>query len=309
MSASSSKLAIYGGIAANVAIAVSKFVAAYFTGSSAMLSEGIHSLVDTGNGGLLLYGIHRSQRPADDQHPFGHGKELYFWTLIVAVLVFALGGGMSVYEGIKHLQHPEPLENPFWNYIVLGISILFEGGSAWLAIQQLLQKRVPGRSFWRTLRTSRDPAIFTSVFENGAAVAGLLIALVGVWLGHQLANPYLDGGASVLIGVLLAGVAMLLVARAKHLITGEGVSATTLKELQRLARATPGVVQVRQPLTMYLGPDEVMLALDVDFEDQLTATEVEQAVVAVEQAVRASHPEFKRIFIEAKSLTDRVSVS
>ena len=292
-------------MAANVAIAVSKFVAAYFTGSSAMLSEGIHSLVDTGNGGLLLYGMHRSQRPADEQHPFGHGKELFFWTLIVAVLVFALGGGMSVYEGIKHIQHPEPLKNPLWNYIVLSISILFEGASAGIAIKELLKQQVPGRSFWRTLRTSRDPAIFTSVFENGAAVAGLLIALVGVWLGHQLDNPYLDGGASVLIGVLLAGVAILLVARAKHLITGEGVGPTVLKELQQLARATPGVVQVRPPLTMYLGPEEVILALDVDFEDHLTATEVEHAVEAVEQAIRTSHPEFKRIFIEAKSLTGR----
>ena len=292
-------------MAANVAIAISKFVAAYFTGSSAMLSEGIHSLVDTGNGGLLLYGMHRSQRPADEQHPFGHGKELFFWTLIVAVLVFALGGGMSVYEGIKHIQHPEPLKNPLWNYIVLSISILFEGASAGIAIKELLKQQVPGRSFWRTLRTSRDPAIFTSVFENGAAVAGLLIALVGVWLGHQLDNPYLDGGASVLIGVLLAGVAILLVARAKHLITGEGVGPTVLKELQQLARATPGVVQVRPPLTMYLGPEEVILALDVDFEDALTATEVEHAVEAVERAIRASHPEFKRIFIEAKSLTGR----
>ena len=234
--------------------------------------------------------MHRSQRPADDQHPFGHGKELYFWTLIVAVVVFALGGGMSVYEGLKHIQDPEPLKDPLWNYIVLGISILFEGASGGLAVKQLLKRRVPGRSFWRTLRTSRDPAIFTSVFENGAAVAGLLIALVGVWLGHQLQNPYFDGGASLLIGLLLAGVAILLVARAKQLIVGEGVGPTMLKELQQTARRTPGVVQVRQPLTMYLGPDEIILALDVDFEDHLTATEVEHAVVAMEEAVRAGHP-------------------
>ena len=292
-------------MAANVAIAISKFIAAYITGSSAMLSEGIHSLVDTGNGGLLLYGMHRSQRPADAQHPFGHGKELYFWALIVAVLVFAIGGGMSFYEGIKHIQHPEPLTDPFWNYLVLGLSIVFEGASAWVATKALLERRAPGHSFWRALRVSRDPAIFASVFENGAAVAGLLIALGGVWLGHLLNNPYLDGGASILIGLLLTAVAIFLVARTKQLIVGEGVGATTLAELQRTARRTPGVVQVRQPLTMYLGPDEVILALNVDFEDQLTATEVEHAVVAMEDALRASHPEFKRIFIEAKSLTGR----
>ena len=304
--ASSSKLSLYGGIAANVAIAVSKFVAAYFTGSSAMLSEGIHSLVDTGNGGLLLYGMSRSQRPPDAQHPFGHGKELYFWSLIVAVLIFAIGGGMSFYEGIKHLEHPEPLEDPLWNYLVLGVSIFFEGAAAGLAIRALLEKQAAGSSFWRTLRTSRDPAVFASVLENLAAVAGLLIALLGVYLGHLLNNPSFDGAASIVIGLLLMGVAVLLVARTKALLVGEGVSDAVLQQVQDLARHTPGVALVRPPLTMYLAPEDVMLALDVDFDDALTATQVEEAVVAVQQAIRGSHPEFKRIFIEAKSLMGRV---
>jgi cation diffusion facilitator family transporter len=303
---SSSKLSLYGGIAANVAIAVSKFAAAYITGSSAMLSEGIHSLVDTGNGGLLLYGMSRSQRPADAQHPFGHGKELYFWALIVAVLIFAIGGGMSFYEGIKHLEHPEPLEDAKWNYIVLGVSILFEGAALFLALRALLEKQAPGVSFWTTLRTSRDPAVFASVLENAAAVAGLLIALLGVYFGHLLNNPLFDGGASIIIGLLLMGVAVLLVSRTKALLVGEGVSDETLAELQTLARGIPGVTTVRPPLTMYLAPDDVMLALDVDFDDHLTATQVEEAVVAVQNSIRAGHPEFKRIFIEAKSLAGRV---
>jgi cation diffusion facilitator family transporter len=302
---SSSKLSLYGGIAANVAIAVSKFVAAYVTGSSAMLSEGIHSLVDTGNGGLLLYGMSRSQRPADAQHPFGHGKELYFWALIVAVLIFAIGGGMSFYEGIKHIEHPEPLENPFWNYLVLGVSVLFEGAAAWLAIRALLEKQAAGSSFWQTLRTSRDPAVFASVLENVAAVAGLLIALLGVYFGHLLNNPYFDGGASIIIGLLLMGVAVLLVSRTKNLLVGEGVNDATVQQVQELARQTPGVSQVRPPLTMYLAPDDVMLALDVDFADHLTATQVEEAVEAVQESIRGAHPEFKRIFIEAKSLANR----
>ena len=304
--ASSSKLSLYGGITANVAIAISKFVAAYVTGSSAMLSEGIHSLVDTGNGGLLLYGISRSQRPADAQHPFGHGKELYFWALIVAVLIFAIGGGMSFYEGIKHLEHPEPLTDPRWNYIVLGISIVFEGAAAWLAIRALLEKQAPGGSFWHTLRTSRDPAVFASVLENAAAVAGLVIALLGVYFGHLLHNPLFDGGASIIIGLLLMGVAILLVSRTKDLLTGEGASAEIVQQVQEVARQTPGVQHVRPPLTMYLAPDEVMLALDIDFEDQLTAVQVEAAVEAVQDAIRAEHPEFKRIFIEAKSLAGRL---
>jgi len=303
---SSSKLSLYGSIAANVAIAVSKFVAAYITGSSAMLSEGIHSLVDTGNGGLLLYGLSRSQRPADAQHPFGHGKELYFWALIVAVLIFAIGGGMSFYEGIKHLEHPEPLTDPLWNYIVLGVSVVFEGAAAGLAIRALLEKPAPGSSFWHTLRTSRDPAVFASVLENVAAVAGLVIALLGVYFGHLLNNPLFDGGASIIIGLLLMGVAVLLVARTKALLVGEGVSAETVQLLQEVARQTPGVTQVRPPLTMYLAPDDVMLALDVDFDDDLSAAQVEAAVVAVQDAIRAKNPEFKRIFIEAKSLANRI---
>ncbi|QKG58498.1 cation diffusion facilitator family transporter [Hymenobacter sp. BRD128] len=303
---SSSKLSLYGGIAANVAIAISKFVAAYVTGSSAMLSEGIHSLVDTGNGGLLLYGLSRSQRPADAQHPFGHGKELYFWALIVAVLIFAIGGGMSFYEGIKHLEHPEPLEDAKWNYLVLGVSIIFEGAALVLALRALLEKQAAGTSFWTTLRTSRDPAVFASVLENAAAVAGLLIALLGVYFGHLLNNPLFDGGASIIIGLLLMGVAVLLVSRTRALLVGEGVSDDTLAELQTLACGIPGVTTVRPPLTMYLAPDDVMLALDVDFDDHLTATQVEEAVVAVQNSIRAGYPEFKRIFIEAKSLAGRV---
>jgi cation diffusion facilitator family transporter len=302
---SSSKLSLYGGIAANVAIAISKFVAAYITGSSAMLSEGIHSLVDTGNGGLLLYGMSRSQRPADAQHPFGHGKELYFWALIVAVLIFAIGGGMSFYEGIKHLEHPEPLDDPMWNYIVLGVSIVFEGAALFLAMKALLEKQEAGSSFWTTLRTSRDPAVFASVLENAAAVAGLVIALLGVYFGHALNNPSFDGGASIIIGLLLMAVAVLLVSRTKALLVGEGVNDETTEQVQALTRQVPGVTTVRPPLTMYLSPDDVMLALDVDFDDGLTATQVEAAVVAVQDSIRAKYPEFKRIFIEAKSLAER----
>jgi cation diffusion facilitator family transporter len=271
-----------------------------------MLSEGIHSLVDTGNGGLLLYGMSRSQRPADAQHPFGHGKELYFWALIVAVLIFAIGGGMSFYEGIKHLEHPEPLEDPMWNYIVLGVSILFEGAALFLALKALLEKQAAGNSFWTTLRTSRDPAVFASVLENAAAVAGLVIALLGVYFGHALNNPSFDGGASIIIGLLLMGVAVLLVSRTKALLIGEGVNNETTEQVQALTRQVPGVTTVRPPLTMYLSPDDVMLALDVDFDDGLTATQVEAAVVAVQDSIRAKYPEFKRIFIEAKSLADRV---
>ncbi|GAB2852163.1 cation diffusion facilitator family transporter [Hymenobacter ruber] len=300
--ANASKLSLYGGIAANVAIAISKFVAAYFTGSSAMLSEGIHSLVDTGNSGLLLYGTAQSQRPPDAEHPFGHSKELYFWGLIVAVLIFAIGGGMSFYEGIKHIQHPEPIEDAGWNYVVLGLSFLFEGIAFYLSVKALLAQSTGNVGFVKMLRTSRDPAVFASVMENLAALVGLAIAGLGVFLGHLLNNPYFDGGASIAIGLLLMGVAIFLVGRTKGLLVGTGVDAVTLANLERIARAQPQVCEIRSPLSMYLGPNDVILALDVQFADDLTSGEVASAVEHLQDAIRTEHPEVKRIFIEAKNL-------
>ena len=300
--ANASKLSLYGGIAANIAIAISKFVAAYFTGSSAMLSEGIHSLVDTGNSGLLLYGTAQSQRPPDAEHPFGHSKELYFWGLIVAVLIFAIGGGMSFYEGIKHIQHPEPIEDAGWNYVVLGLSFLFEGIAFYLSVKALLAQADGNTGFVRLLKTSRDPAVFASVMENLAALVGLAVAGLGVFLGHLLNNPYFDGGASILIGLLLMLVAIFLVGRTKGLLVGTGVDADTLANLERIARAAPQVRDIRSPLTMYLGPNDVIMALDVDFADDLTSTQVAVAVEHLQDAIRAEHPEVQRIFIEAKNL-------
>ncbi len=300
--ANASKLSLYGGIVANIAIAVSKFVAAYFTGSSAMLSEGIHSLVDTGNSGLLLYGTHQSERPADAEHPFGHSKELYFWGLIVAVLIFAIGGGMSFYEGIKHMQHPEPLEDATWNYWVLGISFLFEGLAFYLSVKALLAQADANVGFVKMLRTSKDPAVFASVMENLAALVGLALAGIGVFLGHWLNNPYFDGGASIAIGLLLMLVAVFLVGRTKGLLVGTGVDAATLANLERIARDQPQVRDIRSPLTMYLGPNDVIMALDVDFADNLSSSQVATAVEQLQDAIRKEHPEVQRIFIEAKNL-------
>jgi len=304
-SANASKISLYGGIAANVAIAISKFVAAYFTGSSAMLSEGIHSLVDTGNSGLLLYGTAQSERPADAEHPFGHSKELYFWGLIVAVLIFAIGGGMSFYEGIKHIQHPEPLEDAGWNYIVLGLSLLFEGIAMYLSVKALLAQSEGDTGFVTMLRTSKDPAVFASVMENLAALVGLLLALAGVFFGHLLNNPYFDGAASIAIGLLLMLVAVFLVGRTKGLLVGTGVDAATLANLERIAREQAHVQEIRSPLTMYLGPNDVIMALDVDFGDDLSSGQVSVAVEELQDAIRAEHPEVKRIFIEAKNLVHR----
>ena len=302
-SSNSSKISLYGGIATNVAIALSKFVAAYVTGSSAMLSEGIHSLVDTGNGGLLLYGTAQSQLPPDAKHPFGRSKELYFWSLIVAMLVFSVGGGMSFYEGIKHILHPQSMEDAKWNYIVLGFSIIFESIAAYLSIKAFLESHTDG--FFHALRTSKDPSAFAQVLENTAALVGLLFAGLGVFFGHFLNNPYLDGAASVAIGLLLMGVAVFLVYRTKGLLVGQGVDDETLASFEAIARAQPHVEDIRSPLTMYLGPADVVLAFDVDFADDLPAAEVAAAIERLQDAIRVVHPEVQRIFVEAKNLKAR----
>ena len=297
---SSSKTVVYGAIGANVAIAAAKFIAAFFTGSAAMLSEGIHSLVDSGNGLLILLGLARSARPADDQHPFGHGKELYFWTMIVAVLIFAVGGGISLYEGWIHIKNPAPLADPTWNYWVLGLAMVFEGVAFTLAYREFNKTRGIG-GFWQALRASRDPAVYAILLEDLAALVGLLIALAGVFFGHLLNNFYLDGSASVAIGVLLIGMAVFMLTETRGLLVGEGVDAATLTSLRALAAAEPAVARLHPPLSMYLGPQEAILALDVRFRPELSAAETVAATARLEHAIRAKHPEFTRIFVEAVS--------
>jgi cation diffusion facilitator family transporter len=234
-----SKIAVYGAIAANTGIALTKFVAAAVTGSSAMLSEGIHSTVDTGNGVLLLVGMKLSRRKSTPEHPFGHGKELYFWSLMVAVLIFGLGGGISAYEGVLHMLHPEPLRDATWNYVVLGAAALFESGSFVVALRQFLGAKgdVP---FWRALRTSKDPTTFTVLAEDAAALAGLAVAAVGVYLSHRLDLPILDGAASVVIGLPLAGVAVLLMSQSRPEASGNqgGCQASRSGARRRAARST-----------------------------------------------------------------------
>jgi cation diffusion facilitator family transporter len=242
METHSSKKVIFAAIGGNLAIAVMKFVAAAFNGSSAMLSEGIHSLVDPGNGLLPLLGFRLSRQPADASHPFGYGKDLYFWMLIVAVLIFAVGGGMSMYEGISHLFHPNPLTNPLWNYVVLGSAIVFEG-FVWVIAFKAFRAVQGGQSLWQAVRTSKDPTTFAVLFEDTAALLGLLVALLGVYFGHQFDNPYLDGTASIVIGLILAVVAMLLAYESKGLLVGESADTQAVAGIghwQKLTRRSSG---------------------------------------------------------------------
>ncbi|HEX4965624.1 MAG TPA: cation diffusion facilitator family transporter [Thermoanaerobaculia bacterium] len=299
-------LAIYGALGANLLIAVTKFVAAAFTGSSAMLSEGIHSVVDTGNEVLLLLGLKKSRKPADGGHPFGHGKELYFWSLIVAVALFGVGGGMSIYEGITHLLHPHPLEALAWSYGVLASAFVFEGLSWVLSVRPLLPD-IREQGLWKAVRTSKDPSVLTVLFEDSAALAGLIVAFCGVALGQWLSTPYADGIASIVIGMLLAAVALFLVYQSKRLLLGQSASPEVVEDIEALARAIPAVADVKPPLTMHLGPDEVLLNLEIDFRPDATAAQITLAIERLERDVRERHPEIGRIFIEAKSLRARAA--
>lgn len=291
-----SKIAIYGAIAANVAIAITKFVVAGITGSSAMLSEGVHSAVDTFNGVLLLVGLKLSKRPATAEHPFGHGKELYFWSLIVGVLIFGLGGGISFYEGLQHVLHPEPMKSPIWNYIVLAAAALFEGASFGVALRQFL-KQTKGRPFWRSLHLSKDPTSYTVLAEDAAALIGLLIAAIGIVLSHALNIPELDGVASMVIGVLLAGVAVLLIEQSRGLLIGEGIRPETARAIRTLAESQPGVRDVGEILSMYIGAEDVLVTIDLNFVDGTDTTAAAGTVLALGREMRARYPMIKRLFI------------
>jgi cation diffusion facilitator family transporter len=301
--ASGSKKAIYAAIVGNLAIAATKFIAGFFTGSSAMLAEGIHSVVDTFNGVLLLFGIKKSQKPPDEAHPFGHGKELYFWSLIVAIMIFAVGGGVSIYEGIQHLIHPKELGEPTWNYVVLGLAIIFEGLALRVAFREFQALKDDEQSIWRAIRLSKDPTTFTILFEDTAAIAGLLVALVGIFLSHQLHSPRFDGGASLVIGLILSAVAVLLARESKGLLVGESADPKMIEDVRSIAERDPAVERINAPLTMYLGPHTVLLAMDVKFRDNLSAGEVEKAVDRLEKNIKAAYPDIKHIYLEAESIS------
>lgn len=300
MSSHASRKVIFAALAGNSAIAVTKFAAAFFTGSAAMMSEAVHSCVDSGNQLLLLLGMKRAARPASKTHPFGHGLELYFWTFVVAVLIFGLGSVISILHGVERIRHPEPVQNAWVNYLVLGVSILFEAGSWWVAFKEFNAQR--GEHHWfREVRGSKDPTVFTVLFEDTAAMAGLIIALLGVFLSEQLNMPILDGIASIGIGVVLALTAGFLAFESHSLLTGESVDPATREKILSLAKAEAGVERVNQCLTMHFGPREVLLALSLDFRDSLTAADVEATVTRLEKAIKTAHPEVTRVFIEAQA--------
>ncbi|QEA38779.1 cation diffusion facilitator family transporter [Pistricoccus aurantiacus] len=298
--AKESKAVIYAALAGNLAIAVTKFVAAAITGSSAMLSEGIHSVVDTGNQGLLLLGLHRAKRPASPEFPFGHGQEVYFWSFVVALLIFAIGSGVSLYEGVIHILSPTPIESPLVNYVVLGLGVLFEGAS-WAFALNSFRKAKGKWSYVEAVHRAKDPSTFVVVFEDSAALLGLLAALAGVALSQWTGNPIFDGIASLVIGLILGGTAIWLAIETKGLLIGESANRAVVEDIRRLAKAANEVEEVNEVLTMHMGPDYILVTLSVRFVRGTPAERIENAIVTLDRRIKREHAAIKRVFVEAEA--------
>lgn len=298
--ASGSKKVIYAAMIGNGLIAIAKFVGAFITGSSAMLSEGIHSVVDTGNQGLLLYGIARSKRPADEKHPFGYASEIYFWAFIVAILIFSIGAGISFYHGVEKVLHPHPVESPMINYVILGLAMVFEGVAWWVAFKEFT-KTSNKKGIFQAVRESKDPTIFTVLFEDSAAMLGLIVAFVGIWVSVTFNLPMVDGLASILIGVILAGTAIVLALETKGLLIGEAAAPEVVDEIKSLIAAQPAITALNEIRTLHRGPNDVLLAMSLDYNDEIPAGVIEHTNTQLEMAIKSRFPSVKRLFLEVQS--------
>ncbi len=308
-SESGTPITVLGAMIANGIIAIAKFSVAALTGSSAMFSEGLHSVVDTGNQGLILFGIRRSNIEADERHPFGHGKELYFWSLIVSIILFGVGGGISLYEGFSHLQSPGELHDPTWNYVVLGIAFVVESVAWWIAIRHLLKAKKTGETFWSAFRRSKDPAIYVVLGEDTAAMLGIIVAFLGITLAHTFQMPVFDAIASIVIGVILVVIAMFLAYESRSLIIGESADQEIVKAIRRITGNDEAVQQAGNALTMHFGPNDILVNMKLKFKEGLSTSEIIQAVNRLENAIQDEHPDVRRIFFEADSLRDTSATS
>jgi cation diffusion facilitator family transporter len=297
---SGSKKVIFAALIGNSLIAVTKFTAAFVTGSSAMMSEGIHSLVDTGNQVLLLHGLKQAKKPADEKFPFGHGKEVYFWSFIVAILIFALGGGISIYEGVQHLQHPKAIDKPFINYVVLGLAMLFEG-AAWLFAFREFTRAKGKWGYIEAVQRGKDPSLFVVLFEDTAAMLGLMVAFAGVALADMTGILYFDGVASVIIGLILVGTAIWLAYETKSLLIGESANASVVRGIRNILQGYRQIEHINEVLTMHMGPDFVLANISVDFRDNESASGVESVISEIDNTIKTQYPQIKRIFIEAEA--------
>ncbi|ASK35860.1 cation diffusion facilitator family transporter [Alloalcanivorax mobilis] len=297
---SGSKKVVIAALIGNALIAVTKFFAAALTGSAAMMSEGIHSLVDTGNEVLLLHGMKKARQPADERFPFGHGKEIYFWSFAVAILIFALGAGISLYEGFLHIRHPEAIENPIINYVVLGLAFLFEG-AAWLVALKEFRRAKGDWGYIEAVARGKDPTTFVVLFEDSAALLGLMVAFLGVILSQTTGLLWFDGLASMLIGVILALTAVWLARETKGLLIGESANARVVADIRRAALSMPSIEAVNEVLTMHMGPDFILVNISVKFSPRLGAARLETVIAELDRSLKQQHPRIKRVFVEAEA--------
>jgi cation diffusion facilitator family transporter len=283
----------------NAVVAAVKIAVAAATGSAAMLAEGIHSIVDTIDELLLWVGLRRSARSPDETHPYGFGKELYFWSLVVAMVVFGVGGGASIVEGIVRLTHPTTVRPSAWSYVVLAAAGVMEGTSFYFSWREL-RRRAKEQTLFRAIRTSKDPSVFTVFVEDASALVGLVVAFLGIFLSRELHAPAMDAVASIVIGALLAVAALLLVRESRDLLVGESASSERVRELCKIAAADRDVVAVKSPLTMQLGPDDVLVNLEITFGPWLTGDQIVAAIERLDRGIRTSFPSVKHLFIEAQ---------
>jgi cation diffusion facilitator family transporter len=306
--AASSRKVIIAALIGNSLIAVTKFLAAAFTGSAAMFSEGIHSLVDTGNQFLLLHGLRQARKPPDERFPFGHGKEIYFWSFIVAILIFAVGAGISVYEGVQSILHPHPIENPAINYVVLVLAMAFEGGAWYFAITEF--SKTKGKwGYLEAVHRGKDPSMFVVLFEDSAAMLGLLVALAGILLSQLTGLLWFDGLASVLIGVILGGTAIWLAYETKGLLIGESANRPVVDGIRNIAQSFKEIQQVHEVLTMHMGPEFILVNISVKFAGDIRATDIESTIARLDREIKLAFPTVKRLFVEAEARTGSETVT
>jgi len=291
---------VIAALVGNGLIAITKIIASAITGSSAMLSEAVHSVVDTGNQGLLLWGMNRSSKPADERHPFGYGMELYFWTFVVAILIFAIGAGVSLYEGFSKLNNPHTVKHIYINYIVLSVAMVFEG-MAWTVAFREFRKRKGKMGYFKAMQVSKDPTVFTVLFEDSAAMLGLLAAFIGLYLTQVFNLPVFDAIASIVIGIILSCTAMLLAYESKGLLIGEAASKEVVSGIRTILDRETDILSINEILTMHMGPEDVLLNISLDFHDNISAGDVERTITRLESSIKEKYPEIARIFIEAQN--------
>ncbi|MGA2402173.1 MAG: cation diffusion facilitator family transporter [Syntrophobacteraceae bacterium] len=296
----SSRKVIYAALVGNFLIAITKSIAALMTGSSAMMSEAIHSVVDTGNEVLLLHGLQRAKMPANEEFPFGHGKEIYFWSFVVAILLFAGGAGLSIFKGIDHLIAPTPAKNFYINYSVVGLAMIFEGTSWYIALREFSKSKGTW-SYIRAVHRGKDPSIFVVLLEDSAAIIGLIVAFLGIFLSQITGSHYFDGSAAIVIGLILGGTAIFLAFETKSLLIGESASKEVVQGIREIAYSRKNIKHVNEVLTMHMGPDFILVNISVDFVDPILATEIEDTIAGLDMEIKRVYPKVQRIFMEVET--------